>query len=105
MGSRLDKLAREITALETIELETLRQLVLTHAAQLRGNAKLLDQLDVLVRFAQAAEEYNLVRPVVDDSTDIDVLNARHLSVEMGLLERGRLFTPNNLPSRLALGFT
>nr|WJN24909.1 meiotic recombination protein [Pseudozyma pruni] len=96
LGSRLDKLAREITALETIELETLRQLVLTHAAQLRGNAKLLDQLDVLCGFAQAAEEYNLVRPVVDDSTDIDVLNARHLSVEMGLLERGRLFTPNNL---------
>lgn len=96
LGSRLDKLAREITALETIELETLRQLVLTHAAQLRGNAKLLDQLDVLCGFAQAAEEYGLVRPVVDDSTDIDVLSARHLSVEMGLLERGRLFTPNSL---------
>ena len=96
MGSRLDKLTKEIQSVESVELESLRQQVLVHASQLRANAKLLDQIDVLLGFAQAAEEYNLTRPQLDTSTDIDVVGVRHLSVEMGLLERGRLFTPNDL---------
>nr|WJN24910.1 meiotic recombination protein [Pseudozyma thailandica] len=96
LGSKLDRLAKDISAVEAVELEGLRQTVLTQAGELRGNAKLLDQLDVLLGFAQAAEEYNLCRPVVDESSGMDVLSARHLSVEMGLLERGRLFTPNDL---------
>uniref|UniRef100_V5GIA7 DNA mismatch repair proteins mutS family domain-containing protein n=2 Tax=Kalmanozyma brasiliensis TaxID=1392244 RepID=V5GIA7_KALBG len=96
LGSRLDKLRKEITSLESIELESLRQSVLTSASQLRTNAKLLDQLDVLSSFSQAAEEYSLTRPLLDESLDLDIRAARHLSVEMGLLERGRLFTPNTL---------
>ncbi|KAJ9478597.1 DNA mismatch repair protein MSH1, mitochondrial [Pseudozyma hubeiensis] len=96
LGSRLDRSSSEIQSLESIQLESLRQLVLTSASQLRTNAKLLDQLDVLTSFSQAAEEFSLVRPVLDNSTSIDVTAARHLSVEMGLLERGRLFTPNSL---------
>nr|WJN24908.1 meiotic recombination protein [Pseudozyma flocculosa] len=96
LGSRLDRQAKEIAALEAVELESLRQAVLTGAAQLRTNAKLLDRVDVVLGFAQAAEEFGLTRPIVDESTAIDVRSARHLSVEMGLLERGRLFTPNSL---------
>ncbi|TKY87659.1 hypothetical protein EX895_003240 [Sporisorium graminicola] len=96
LGSRLDRLGKEIQALEAVELEALRQGVLACASQLRTNAKVLDQIDVVLSFAQAAEEYGLTRPVVDESTEIDVCAARHLSVEMGLLERGRLFTPNSL---------
>ncbi|GAC98918.1 hypothetical protein PHSY_006513 [Pseudozyma hubeiensis SY62] len=96
LGSRLDRSSSEIQSLESIQLESLRQLVLTSSSYLRTNAKLLDQLDVLTSFSQAADEFSLVRPVLDDSTSIDVTAARHLSVEMGLLERGRLFTPNSL---------
>ncbi|ETS60690.1 hypothetical protein PaG_04592 [Moesziomyces aphidis] len=96
LGSRLDALAKEMQAVEAVELETLRQTVLVQASALRQNAALLDQLDVLHSFAQAAEEYNLVRPSLDTSTSLTVRGARHLSVEIGLLERGRLFTPNDL---------
>ncbi|GAK64215.1 DNA mismatch repair protein [Moesziomyces antarcticus] len=96
LGSRLDALAKEMQAVEAVELETLRQTVLVQASALRQNAALLDQLDVLHSFAQAAEEYNLVRPTLDTSTTLTVRGARHLSVEIGLLERGRLFTPNDL---------
>ncbi|SPO25250.1 related to MSH1 - DNA mismatch repair protein, mitochondrial [Ustilago trichophora] len=96
LGSRIDKLNKDISSLESVELESLRQQVLIRATALRQNAKLLDQLDVLLSFAQAAEEYGLKRPMVVDSNDIDVKGVRHLSVEMGLLERGRLFTPNDL---------
>ncbi|SJX65916.1 probable MSH1-DNA mismatch repair protein, mitochondrial [Sporisorium reilianum f. sp. reilianum] len=96
LGSRLERLAKEMQAVEAVELEALRQGVLVCAAALRSNAKVLDQADVLLSHAQAADEYALTRPVVDASTDIAVHSARHLSVEMGLLERGRLFTPNSL---------
>nr|WJN24907.1 meiotic recombination protein [Moesziomyces parantarcticus] len=96
LGSRLDALAKEMQAVEAVELETLRQTVLVQASALRQNAALLDQLDVLNSFAQAADEYNLVRPTLDTSTTLAVHGARHLSVEIGLLERGRLFTPNDL---------
>nr|WJN24912.1 meiotic recombination protein [Sporisorium sorghi] len=96
LGSRLDRLAKEMQAVEAVELEALRQAVLTLAPELRTNAKVLDQIDVVAGYAQAAEEYNLTRPVVDDTSQIDVSSARHLGVEMGLLERGRLFTPNSL---------
>ncbi|KAI3488013.1 hypothetical protein L1887_47982 [Cichorium endivia] len=101
LGSRLDALAKEMQAVEAVELETLRQTVLVQASALRQNAALLDQLDVLHSFAQAAEEYNLVRPSLDTSTSLAVRGARHLSVEIGLLERGRLFTPNDLVDALS----
>lgn len=96
LGSKLDRSAKEISAVESIELESLRQTVLTQSTLLRTNAKLLDQIDVLLGFAQAAEEYGLTRPKLDDSTEMDLIGVRHLSVELGLLERGRLFTPNSL---------
>ena len=51
---------------------------------------------MLLGFAQVAEEYGLTRPVIDESMEMNIIGARHLSVEMGLLERGRLFQPNDL---------
>ncbi|PWZ01769.1 hypothetical protein BCV70DRAFT_158091 [Testicularia cyperi] len=95
LGHKLDKVTEEIKRLEAVQLESLRQTVLIQMAELRHNARVLDQLDVLNGFAQAAEEYNLVRPVVDETNDLVVRNARHLSVEMGLLVRGRSFTSND----------
>nr|DBA11329.1 TPA_inf: MSH4 [Testicularia cyperi] len=96
LGHKLDKVTEEIKRLEAVQLESLRQTVLIQMAELRHNARVLDQLDVLNGFAQAAEEYNLVRPVVDETNDLVVRNARHLSVEMGLLVRGRSFTSNDV---------
>nr|WJN24913.1 meiotic recombination protein [Tranzscheliella williamsii] len=96
LASRLDKLSEEMKAYEALELEALRQKVLTQATDLRRTARVLDQIDVMVGFAQVAEEYGLVRPVVDASSDLVVRDGRHLSVEIGLLDRGRAFTPNDV---------
>ncbi|KAN0060068.1 hypothetical protein ACQY0O_008041 [Thecaphora frezii] len=96
MGGKVHKLIKEMKEKEALELEQLRQDVLVELASLRFNAKLLDQLDVLVSYAQSAQELNLVRPTVDESLDIDVRGGRHLSVEMGLLEHHRLFSANDL---------
>ena len=96
MGSKMHKTIKEMKDAEALELEQLRQDVLTQLTPLRWNARLLDQLDVLLGYAQAAEELKLVRPTVDDSLSFEVVGGRHLSVEMGLLEQQRLFTKNDL---------
>lgn len=96
IGMKLQKLREQLSEYEGRMLETLRLEVLEHTAVLRRNARLIDQLDVLLGFAQVAEELNLVRPVMDESTRFDIQGGRHLGVEMGLLERERLFTKNDL---------
>lgn len=96
IGAKLQKLAARLTEREAQSLELLRQDVLRDAAAIRRNARLVDQLDVLQSFAQAAEELGLVRPTVDDSRTLDIRGGRHLAVEAGLLARARLFTKNDL---------
>ena len=96
IGMKLQKLAARLSEREAESLEMLRQEVLQETAALRRNARLIDQLDVLLSFAQAAEELHLTRPTVDDSTTFTIYGGRHLAVEMGLLERQRLFTKNDL---------
>ena len=96
IGTQLQKLRDQLSECERRMLETLRLEVLEHTAALRRNARLVDQLDVLLGFAQVAEELSLVRPQMDESTSFDIKGGRHLGVEMGLLERERLFTKNDL---------
>lgn len=96
VGMKLQKEREQLAECEGRMLETLRLEVLEHTAALRRNARLVDQLDVLLGFAQAAEELSLVRPHMDESTSFDIRGGRHLGVEMGLLERERLFTKNDL---------
>lgn len=96
IGMKLQKLRDQISECESRLLDTLRLEVLVHSSQLRRNARLLDQLDVLQSFAQAAEDLSLVRPVIDDTNQLDICDGRHLGVELGLMEQERLFTKNNL---------
>ncbi|KAL4399955.1 ATP-dependent DNA damage sensor [Malassezia pachydermatis] len=96
IGMKLQKLKDQLTECESRLLEALRLEVLEHTTKLRRNARLVDQLDVLLGFAQAAEELSLVRPTIDDSYSFNIQGGRHLGVEMGLLEQERLFTKNDL---------
>ncbi|PWN49849.1 hypothetical protein IE53DRAFT_124432 [Violaceomyces palustris] len=96
LGTRISQLMRDMKEKESVELEQLRRKVTGEVASLRRNSQLLDQLDVLSGFAQAAQEYSLVRPHLDNGTSFLVKGGRHISVEMGLLEKQRLFTKNDL---------
>lgn len=106
IGMMMQKLETRMTERESQMLEQLREDVLDGTATLRRNARLIDQLDVLVGFAQAAEELTFVRPTVDDSHLLEVRGGRHLGVEMGLLEQQRLFVRNDVmlgdPTRMRL---
>jgi DNA mismatch repair protein MutS len=48
------------------------------------NAQLIAQLDCLCSFAQTAKKNNYVRPIMDESTDLDIKNGRHPVIEKQL---------------------
>ncbi|CAE6457902.1 unnamed protein product [Rhizoctonia solani] len=55
------------------------------AVALRRNARIIDEIDVTVGFAELAAEMSL---------NFLTVNGRHPAVEIGLLTSGRVFTPN-----------
>ncbi len=48
------------------------------------NAQLIAQLDCLCSFAKTAKTNNYVRPIMDESTDLDIKNGRHPVIEKQL---------------------
>ena len=95
LGSRIDEAKLRIRAEEQAIFQSLREDVITNLAALRRNAAALDELDVGTSFAILANEHELVRPQLDHSNVYDVRGGRHISVESGLDNAGRSFTPND----------
>ncbi len=52
--------------------------------QIQKNAQLIAQIDCLCSFAKTAKENNYVRPVIDESTDLEIKNGRHPVIEKQL---------------------
>ena len=52
-----------------------------YAADIQRDAHLLAQLDCLLAFAVVAAERGYIRPVVDNSTELDIRQGRHLVIE------------------------
>ncbi|KAI0348697.1 hypothetical protein BDW22DRAFT_119281 [Trametopsis cervina] len=96
LGNRMVELTGEIQDAERAAFELLRADVSAHAAEIRKNSRIIDELDVAVAYANLAEELNLVRPTITDDTSYDVVNGRHPTVELGLLDTGRAFNPNTV---------
>jgi DNA mismatch repair protein MutS len=59
------------------------------------NAHLIAQLDCLCGFAQLASENNYVRPVMDESTALDITEGRHPVIEKQL-PLGELYVTNDV---------
>jgi DNA mismatch repair protein MutS len=81
-------------ALEHELFVDLRQRVAQEARRLGEVARRVALLDVLTAFAEVAQRYQYVRPVVDDSNVLRLEGARHPVVERAL-PAGR-FVPNDL---------
>ncbi|RDX56044.1 hypothetical protein OH76DRAFT_1518636 [Lentinus brumalis] len=96
LGTQISDTALAITLAEREAYEILRNEVITHAAELRNNARIIDELDVTLAFANLAIEMRFVRPQVTEGTSYHVVNGRHPTVELGLLTSGRGFTPNTV---------
>ncbi|QRV76777.1 DNA mismatch repair protein MutS [Ceratobasidium sp. AG-Ba] len=96
LGTSILESQAEIHQAERNALESLRTEVGGHGVALRRNARIIDEIDVTVGFAELAAEMNFVRPIVNDSLNFLTVNARHPAVELGLLTSGRVFTPNTV---------
>ncbi|KAA1468629.1 hypothetical protein DENSPDRAFT_771023 [Dentipellis sp. KUC8613] len=96
LGQEIMQTSAAITATEREVFETLRSEVIMHEGLLRRNARVVDEIDVTLGFAQLAADMNLVRPTLTDDNSFNVVNGRHPAVELGLLNAGRVYTPNTV---------
>jgi DNA mismatch repair protein MutS len=81
-------------ALELTLFEGLRAKVVEQAAKLREAGEAVAVADALVALARSAAEYGYVRPTVDDSDVIDIVQGRHPVVERML--GAEAFVPNDV---------
>ncbi|KAI0972555.1 muts domain V [Xylaria arbuscula] len=95
LGQRIHQTRFEIGTEETRIFANLRAGVVANLVKLRGNASVLDELDVTTSFALLATEKGLTRPVLNNSTAHTIIGGRHPTVEGGLREQGRSFTRND----------
>ncbi|KAF2764167.1 hypothetical protein EJ03DRAFT_35710 [Teratosphaeria nubilosa] len=95
LGVRIDDSKLRIRTEEERVFSKLRAQVIENLMKLRRNAAVLDELDVACSSAAVAKACNLVRPVLHPGTFHNIINGRHPTVDIGLRESGRLFTPND----------
>ena len=74
----------KILALESQLFAQLISAVAEFTPDIQRDAQLIAQLDCLLSFAVAAAERHYIRPIVDDSTDIDIRQGRHPVIESQL---------------------
>ncbi|KAK7463796.1 hypothetical protein VKT23_005735 [Stygiomarasmius scandens] len=96
LGSRILETSIALSLVEKEAFETLRTEVSSHASGLRRNARVVDELDVTLAFANLAVDMKFVRPVLQDDASYHVANGRHPTVELGLLTSGRVFMANSV---------
>ncbi|KAI0670071.1 muts domain V-domain-containing protein [Trametes maxima] len=96
LASTISDVTLAISTAEKEAFESMRNEVAAHAVHLRRNARIIDELDVTLAFANLAVEMRFIRPIVKEGTSYHVVNGRHPTVELGLLAAGRGFTPNTV---------
>ncbi len=92
-----DKILNAQEKINELELQLFNEIRLTvanEAENIQKNARVIAMLDCLNSFAQCAEEYNYVKPIMDGSTKVNIVQGRHPVVER-ILEPGNKFTPND----------
>ena len=82
-----------LNALEYELFTVIRNSIAEQADRIKLTARAIAAVDVLRSFAVAAEKYNYVMPIVDNSNSIDIKDGRHPVVERVL--NGGMFVPND----------
>ena len=86
----------KIVEIERRMFAELRSAIAGEARRIRQTALALAEVDVLSALAQIAALRNYCRPAFDDSTDIEIVSARHPVIEQLELGSGERFVPNDL---------
>jgi DNA mismatch repair protein MutS len=94
--SRILDAQEKIVEIERRMFAELRSAIAGEARRIRQTALALAEVDVLAALAQIAALRNYCRPQFDDSTDIEIVAARHPVIEQLELGSGERFVPNDL---------
>ena len=74
----------KISAIELKLFQDLLQSIFPFIQKVQRNAHIIAQIDCLSSFAKNAAVNNYIRPVIDDSTNIEIKNGRHPVIEKQL---------------------
>ncbi|TYP99916.1 DNA mismatch repair protein MutS [Tenacibaculum adriaticum] len=74
----------KIQALEVEIFAKLVQYIIGFVQPVQQNAQAIAKIDCLLSFAKLAIDNNYVRPIIDESTDIEIKNGRHPVIEKQL---------------------
>ena len=81
--------------LESGLFDELRKTVSGFSVPIQNNSRLVGELDSLLSFAEAADEFRYVKPDISGGDDIEIEEGRHPVVER-LLPPGQPFIPNDV---------
>lgn len=95
IGKERDSLRERLRNEERQVFLILQKKVLKKMSLIREVSHTLDYIDVTLSFAKLADEKQLVCPIVDNSTQLDIIDGRHVVVEEGLKKNAHSFVPNN----------
>ncbi|KAJ9094952.1 hypothetical protein QFC21_005744 [Naganishia friedmannii] len=99
LGLQIQEIHDKIATAQEEAFDDLREQILTRQNELLINAGLLDEIDLTLGFAQAADELRWVRPEMQEEPVLDIVNGRHPTVEYSLMTSSsspRPFIPNDL---------
>lgn len=69
--------------------------VAEHVRDIQKNADILAQFDCLSSFAEAAIKHHYIRPTIDESKEIDIIDGRHPVIEQ-FMKMGEEYVPNDI---------
>ena len=84
----------KIVKLEFELYDQIRNTAATASNEIQENAQLVAMLDCYLSLAEAADENKYVKPVINDSDSIEIIDGRHPVVEK-ILPPGEKYTPNS----------
>lgn len=84
----------KIAKLEFELYDQIRNLASTASKEIQEDAQLIAMLDCYLSLAEVADEYKYVKPMLDESDRIEIIDGRHPVVER-ILPPGEKFTPNS----------
>jgi len=96
LDGRIQRAAQQGLALELEIFEQLREEVRLAAAEIQAGHDAICALDVAVANAAYAEDWDAVRPKVDDGLRLEISRGRHPVVAAALKAQGKPFTPNDV---------
>ena len=85
----------KILSLEAQIYNSLINELASHAAVIQTNAAIAAQIDVILSFASAADEYHYVCPSISEDIVLDIKEGRHPVIE-NLMASGDRYIPNDL---------